>query len=101
MRTRLQGTRFRRMAAACRISGVAGLLLLLCGAPTVAAQSAGQDRANDFSAAAKEFNVPEQVLLAVSYNESRWMPHGTTPSSDNGYGLMDLRTKTIDHPQDG
>jgi len=35
--------------------------------------------------------VPESVLLAVSYNESRWTSN-VGMSSDGGYGLMDLRT---------
>jgi N-acetyl-anhydromuramyl-L-alanine amidase AmpD len=45
-----------------------------------------------FAAAAKEFGVPARVLLAVSYNESRWQSRGTSPSVDGGYGLMDLTT---------
>jgi N-acetyl-anhydromuramyl-L-alanine amidase AmpD len=45
-----------------------------------------------FAAAAREFGVPVRVLLAVSYNESRWQPHGASPSVDGGYGLMDLTT---------
>ena len=37
--------------------------------------------------------MPEQVLLALSYNESHWQ---TSPgaSGDGGYGLMDLRAQT-------
>jgi hypothetical protein len=54
-----------------------------------------------FAAAAQEFNVPVDVLLAVSYNESRWISHDAAPSADNGYGLMDLRTKTVAHTEDG
>ena len=42
-----------------------------------------------FSAAAREFGVPESVLLAVSYNESRWESHAG-PSTSGGYGVMHL-----------
>src|SRR5688572_23582600 len=43
-----------------------------------------------FAAAAREFGVPESVLLAVSYNLSRWEQHGSAPSFAGGYGLMHL-----------
>jgi N-acetyl-anhydromuramyl-L-alanine amidase AmpD len=44
-----------------------------------------------FAAAAREFGVPERVLLAVSYNVSRWEQHGGAPSTWGGYGVMHLR----------
>ncbi len=40
--------------------------------------------------AAREFGVPERVLLAVSYNLSRWEDHDGAPSVAGGYGLMHL-----------
>lgn len=43
-----------------------------------------------FSAAAEEFEVPESVLLAVSYNLTRWEHHDGKPSFSAGYGLMHL-----------
>jgi hypothetical protein len=43
-----------------------------------------------FDAAAREFGVPARVLLAVSYNLSRWENHGGAPSFAGGYGLMHL-----------
>jgi N-acetyl-anhydromuramyl-L-alanine amidase AmpD len=43
-----------------------------------------------FSAAAQEFGVPERVLLAVSYNLSRWDTHSGAPSVAGGYGPMHL-----------
>jgi len=42
-----------------------------------------------FSSAAREFHVPESVLLAVSYNESLWESH-TGSSTSGGYGVMHL-----------
>lgn len=43
-----------------------------------------------FEAAAKEFGVPESILLAVAYNESRWESHDGQPSTEGGYGVMHL-----------
>jgi N-acetyl-anhydromuramyl-L-alanine amidase AmpD len=43
-----------------------------------------------FTAAAREFGVPERVLLAVSYNLSRWDAHAGAPSVAGGYGPMHL-----------
>ncbi|HEX6290734.1 MAG TPA: peptidoglycan recognition family protein [Herpetosiphonaceae bacterium] len=43
-----------------------------------------------FAAAAQEFGVPESVLLAVAYNESRWEHHDGEPSTSGGYGVMHL-----------
>jgi hypothetical protein len=42
-----------------------------------------------FAGAAAEFRVPEEVLLAVSYNVSRWEWHAG-PSTSGGYGVMHL-----------
>ncbi|WP_438860623.1 N-acetylmuramoyl-L-alanine amidase [Amycolatopsis solani] len=47
-------------------------------------------RQRDFAAAAAEFGVPENVLLGVSYLESRWDTNGGTPSTSAGYGPMHL-----------
>ena len=43
-------------------------------------------------AAAREFRVPAGLLLAISYNQTRWERRGDAPSIDGGYGLMDLTT---------
>lgn len=43
-----------------------------------------------FRSAALEFHVPEDVLLAVAYNETRWDDHGGAPSTAGGYGPMHL-----------
>lgn len=48
------------------------------------------DRQQAFAAAAEEFQVPESVLLGVSYLESRWDAHAGQPSSDAGFGPMHL-----------
>ncbi|RZQ64053.1 N-acetylmuramoyl-L-alanine amidase [Amycolatopsis suaedae] len=64
----------------------------LVQAPAVAETS---DRQRAFAEAAREFGVPEPVLLGVSYLQSRWDVNGATPSTAAGYGpmhLTDLRT---------
>jgi N-acetyl-anhydromuramyl-L-alanine amidase AmpD len=47
------------------------------------------------SAAAREFGVPARLLLALSYDETRWSRTGDSPSIDGGYGLMNLTAKTF------
>jgi N-acetyl-anhydromuramyl-L-alanine amidase AmpD len=46
-------------------------------------------------AAAREFGVPVNLLLAISYDESRWESRGDSPSVDGGYGLMNLTARTF------
>jgi N-acetyl-anhydromuramyl-L-alanine amidase AmpD len=48
-----------------------------------------------YQAAAREYHVPASVLLAIGYNESRWESHGSMPSADGGYGLMDLTARSF------
>ncbi|WP_199809929.1 N-acetylmuramoyl-L-alanine amidase [Streptomyces sp. NRRL F-5126] len=43
-----------------------------------------------FASAAHRYHVPEGVLLAVSYMESRWDTHAGAPSVSGGYGPMHL-----------
>ncbi|MBO0776523.1 MAG: N-acetylmuramoyl-L-alanine amidase, partial [Actinobacteria bacterium] len=57
---------------------------------TAASQPASGRLMAEFAAAARQFHVPESLLLAVGYNQSRWEPHGSSPSADGGYGIMDL-----------
>jgi N-acetyl-anhydromuramyl-L-alanine amidase AmpD len=48
-----------------------------------------------YNAAAREYGVPASILLSIGYNESRWVPHGSMPSADGGYGLMDLTARSF------
>lgn len=48
------------------------------------------DRQQAFAAAAKEYQVPESVLMGVSYLESRWDAHAGMPSNNAGFGPMHL-----------
>ncbi|MBG0817123.1 N-acetylmuramoyl-L-alanine amidase [Planomonospora sp. ID82291] len=51
---------------------------------------AGPGRQAAFARAARTYGVPENVLLAVSYLQSRWDAHGGRPSVSGGYGPMHL-----------
>ena len=48
-----------------------------------------------YNAAARQYGVPASILLAIGYNESRWTSHGSLPSADGGYGLMDLTGRSF------
>jgi N-acetyl-anhydromuramyl-L-alanine amidase AmpD len=56
----------------------------------VAASAASNNREGQFAAAAAEFKVPKELLLAISYNQSRWETHKGQQSTSGGYGLMHL-----------
>jgi hypothetical protein len=57
-----------------------------------------------FADAADRYQIPESVLLGVSYMESRWDTHDGLPSVTAGYGpmhLTDAATALADYPQTG
>ncbi|MFE9608061.1 N-acetylmuramoyl-L-alanine amidase [Streptomyces sp. NPDC006012] len=64
--------------------------------PLLAVPSGGGDGPDDrslqqdFRTAAKEYHVPQSVLLGVSYLQSRWDAHVGAPSVSGGYGPMHL-----------
>lgn len=62
-------------------------------APQQASASSGARSAQlqgDFAAAAARYHVPVQVLMAVSYIQTRWDNHDGQPSVAGGYGPMHL-----------
>ncbi|MFI6479791.1 N-acetylmuramoyl-L-alanine amidase [Nonomuraea sp. NPDC050663] len=70
---------------------IAVIALPLILTPTVSASAEEPgDRQAAFAAAAEEFQVPESVLLGVSYLQSRWDAHAGQPSTDAGFGPMHL-----------
>jgi hypothetical protein len=58
-----------------------------------AADSASAEQ-SQFAAAAEEFHVPQAVLMAVSYQESRWDAHAGRYNTSGGYGPMNLTDVT-------
>ncbi len=49
-----------------------------------------------FARAAEVSGVPQDVLLAVGYLESRWSQHAGAPSTSGGYGVMHLTEHAVE-----
>ncbi|MFI6480503.1 N-acetylmuramoyl-L-alanine amidase [Nonomuraea sp. NPDC050663] len=62
--------------------------LVLAGTIALPGQQPG--RQGDFESAAREYDVPRNVLMALSYLESRWDGNAGLPSTAGGYGPMHL-----------
>ncbi len=60
------------------------------GGPPAAASTPAPGLAAAFHSAAQQYGVPESVLLAVSYAETRWDDHQGKSSTSGGYGPMHL-----------
>ncbi|MCX3063755.1 N-acetylmuramoyl-L-alanine amidase [Streptomyces sp. GXMU-J5] len=56
-------------------------------APKAASDTALQ---SEFASAAREFKVPQSVLMAVAYQQSRWDTHAGKPSMTGNYNVMGL-----------
>ncbi|NEC95898.1 N-acetylmuramoyl-L-alanine amidase, partial [Streptomyces albidoflavus] len=72
------------------LASAALVLPLLGAAPGPAPAQADTGLQGAFAAAAREYRVPESVLLGVAYLQSRWDTHGGAPSVTGGYGPMHL-----------
>ncbi|GAA4858408.1 N-acetylmuramoyl-L-alanine amidase [Kitasatospora terrestris] len=71
----------------------AAALALVAGAgsgPALAQPGAPTGLQAQFAAAAKEFKVPESLLLAVAYQQTRWESHQGRPSTTGNYNVMGL-----------
>lgn len=71
------------------------LFVLASLLPSQPATASASNLADVFITVSNEFSVPTQVLMAVSYAETRWEDHGAQPSRANGYGLMHLQDNTL------
>ncbi|MBN0043864.1 N-acetylmuramoyl-L-alanine amidase [Streptomyces actuosus] len=54
-----------------------------------------------FEQAAEEFDVPQNVLMAVSYRQTRWEDHDGLPSTTGAYNVMGLTDVDKDDLGDG
>ncbi|MFD5322820.1 N-acetylmuramoyl-L-alanine amidase [Streptomyces sp. NPDC127092] len=80
-----------RSASLRRAAPVVLLLTLLAGVPSAGAgEPEPGSLQRQFAVAAERHRVPQSVLLAVSYLQSRWDAHGGAPSVTGGYGPMHL-----------
>lgn len=61
--------------------------------PVAAAAASLQTR---FADAAREFGVPQNVLMAVSYRQTLWESHDGEPSTSGAYNVMGLTRVTED-----
>ncbi|MFJ5230068.1 ricin-type beta-trefoil lectin domain protein [Kitasatospora sp. NPDC088391] len=75
-------------------ASTAGLALVaatvLTAVPAAAAEPADRSLQRQFSSAAAEFHVPEGLLLALSYQQTRWDSHDGAPSTTGNYNVMGL-----------
>jgi len=53
-----------------------------------------------FAAAAAEYGVPRDLVVAVGYGETHLDGHGGQPSQDNGFGVMHLVSNPTRHTLD-
>src|SRR6266699_6132106 len=88
---------FRLLAAVAVVA--AGTLTAAAGASAVPVQARTRPGAIAAAAAAAQhrFGVPAVLLEAICYLEGHLSDHGGAPSSDGGYGCMDLaRNRHLD-----
>ncbi|WP_433239497.1 N-acetylmuramoyl-L-alanine amidase [Streptosporangium sp. CA-135522] len=78
------------------LPGIALAAALTALTTPVPAEQPPEGRQAAFTRAARTYGVPESVLLAVSYLESRWDAHDGLPSVSAGYGPMHLVDARID-----
>jgi hypothetical protein len=90
--------RLSRLSTVAAVAAVTTSLAVGVPAASAAPTPADQQRQQAFTAAAAEFGVPESVLLAVSYLESRWDANAGTPSVSAGFGPMHLTDVTAAPP---
>ncbi|MFJ8434768.1 N-acetylmuramoyl-L-alanine amidase [Kitasatospora sp. NPDC094019] len=74
--------------AAALSTAVSGATYATAAPAAPAAPEAGLQA--QFAAAAKEFKVPASILLAVSYQQTRWESHQGRPSTTGNYNVMGL-----------
>lgn len=91
--------RRRLIPVVVALAAAGGLALSVTGwadaaNPHKSAATSSSALQGDFTRAAREYHVPGKVLMALSYQESRWESHDGQYSSDGGYGPMDLTDVT-------
>ena len=78
----------RRGTAAAAVAAVAALLAT--AQPVAAADTPAAPLSDAFGDAAREYDVPRDLLVAVGYGETRLDDHDGLPSQARGYGVMHL-----------
>jgi hypothetical protein len=81
----------RSFARGASLLAVFSLLLSIPTVPKVSGQKQNGTQLNlAFESAAREFDIPSKLLIAIAYAETHFNPHYGQPSQDGGYGLMHL-----------
>ncbi|MFI7340534.1 N-acetylmuramoyl-L-alanine amidase [Streptomyces sp. NPDC050085] len=81
------------IASVVAVAATAGAIALAAPGDSGGTQTAGSPGArlqSDFAQAADEFGVPQSVLMAVSYRQTRWEDHDGLPSTTGAYNVMGL-----------
>ncbi|WP_254897881.1 hypothetical protein [Kitasatospora sp. NA04385] len=84
-----------RMPRAAVAAAATALVAAALGAAPATATATGRPPADGrlqlrFAAAAAEFHVPEGLLLALAYQQTRWESHGGEPSTTGNHGVTGL-----------
>jgi hypothetical protein len=98
----LPRTRHRRRTSLVAYGAAAAVLASAAAYGTIAlaSPSGGTDNKaggadvhalqSDFADAAKEFKVPQSILMAVAYRQTRWDAHDGKPSTTGNFNVMGL-----------
>ncbi|MFD6419255.1 N-acetylmuramoyl-L-alanine amidase [Streptomyces sp. NPDC060194] len=79
------------LRSAAAVGSAALLFSLIAAVPSATAEVPESGRLQEaFASAADRYDVPQSVLLGVSYLQSRWDGHGGAASVTGGYGPMHL-----------
>ncbi len=106
------GHRRNRKKKRLLVYGVASVVVAAATAGTLALASPGLLGSDDspaeapslqsaFARAAAEFDVPQNVLMAVSYRQTRWEDHDGRPSTTGAYNVMALTDVDAEDLGDG
>ncbi|WP_137989897.1 N-acetylmuramoyl-L-alanine amidase [Streptomyces vilmorinianum] len=81
--------------AAAAVVATATIGTIAVASPGVLGSEDGKNSGNaslqsQFADAAREFDVPQSVLMAVSYRQTRWESHDGEPSVTGAYNVMGL-----------
>ncbi|MBT2440452.1 N-acetylmuramoyl-L-alanine amidase [Streptomyces sp. ISL-36] len=81
--------------AAAAVVATATIGTIAVASPGVLGSEDGKNSGNaslqsQFAEAAREFDVPQSVLMAVSYRQTRWESHDGEPSVTGAYNVMGL-----------
>jgi hypothetical protein len=79
------------------MAAVLAVSLALATTTTSSAQTVDDNTLEEqFSSAAKEFQVPKEVLISIAYNQSQWRAHGKGSNTDRGHGPIDMHSHRND-----